>query len=151
MQESIAQQIRNYFQENQWNFDEQKNAFLTGVSLEGHTDGAMIQLIVNDRSFMMLTAPDIDIPEEAFLSVQTYANEINNLINIGCIYLDKEQQVLVFRTSMICADNVPSAQQIDDIIGYSVTMVQDIAESLLNLLEGEISPEDAAVQAVQAE
>lgn len=151
MQESIAQQIRNYFQENEWNFDEQANIFLTGVSLEGHTEGAMIQLIVNDRSFMMLTAPDIDIPEEAFIPVQTYANEINNLINIGCLYLDKEQKILALRVGVICADNVPSAQQIDDIIGYSVTMVQDIAESLLNLLQGHLSPEDAAVQAVQAE
>ena len=151
MQELIAQQIRNYFRENQWNFDEQENAFLTGVSLEGRTAGAMIQLIVNDRSFMMLTAPDIEIPEEAFIDVQTYANEINNLINIGCFYLDKEQKILAFRVSMICADTVPSAQQIDDIIGYSVTMVQDIAEFLLHLLDGELSPEDAALHAVQAE
>ncbi len=151
MQEAIMQQIRVYFQEHQWNFDEQENVFLTGVSLEGRTQGAMIQLIVAERALVMLTAPDLEIPEEAFPEIQTFANEINNLINIGCLYLDREQHVIAFRIGTICADTVPTQNQIDDIIGYSVTLIQDTAEAVLNLLEGNASPETAAEQAVQPE
>ena len=151
MQESIMEQIRSYFRQTKWNFEEQENAFLTGVSLEGHTPGAMILVIANERSFTMLTAPDVEIPEMMSPAVQTFANEVNNLTNIGCLYLDNEQKVLVFRVGIICADTVPTLQQIDDVVGYSVTMIQDIAESLHDMIKGKLSPEDAAFQAVQPE
>ena len=94
MQEKIIQQIRNYFQENKWNFDEEENVLLTGFSLEGRTKGAMIQLIASERSFTMLTAPDVEIPENMSVIVQTFANEVNNLVNVGCLYLSLWHRIL---------------------------------------------------------
>lgn len=151
MQELMMQKIREYFQENAWNFDEKQNVFISGFSLGENQPGALLQVAVHEKSFLVLTAPDLEIPETALQDVQEYAGELNRLLGIGCVYLDKEERMLTFRTSLICADNPPTSEQTGAVFGYALSMVQDITDMLLLLLDGGISPEEAAEKAVQPE
>ncbi len=151
MQELMMQKIREYFQENEWNFDENQNIFMSGFALEKNQTGALLQVAVHEKSFLVLTAPDFEIPETALQSVQAYAGELNRLLGIGCAYLDKEERMLTFRTSLICADNPPTSEQVGAVFGYVLSMIQDITDMLLLLLDGAFSPEEAAAKAVNAE
>jgi len=151
MQELMMQKIQEYFQENQWDFDKKQNFFISGFTLDDCEAGALLQIAVHEKSFLVLTAPDMEIPEEFFSAVQIYTAELNRLLGIGCAYLDQEEKMLTFRTSLICADNPPTIEQTGAIIGYTMSMIQDIVTQLLSLLNGEISPEEAAAKAVQPE
>ncbi|MBR1530141.1 MAG: YbjN domain-containing protein [Oscillospiraceae bacterium] len=151
MQELMMQKMREYFQEQQWNFDERQNVFISGFTLDGYEAGAMFQIAVHEKSFLVLTAPDMEIPEEKFSDILIYAAELNRLLGIGCAYLDQEEKMLTFRTSLICADNPPTIEQVGAITGYTMTMMQDIVTQLLPLLNGEISPEEAAAKTVKPE
>ena len=148
MQEFMMQKIREYFQGNAWNFEEKQNVFISGFALEENQTGALLQAAVHEKSFLVLTAPDLEIPETALQNVQEYAGELNRLFGIGCVYLDKEERMLTFRTSLICADNPPTAGQIEAVFGYVLSVIQDITDMLLLLLDGKISPEEAAAKAV---
>ena len=141
---SISDAVRNYFQVNQWEFEQEGNIFHTGVGLDGRVKGVMINAVVSEKAFSVIVVPDIDIPADALRKTEQYTSEINTLLGLGCFFVDKEQHLLVFRMGMICADAVPTPEQVDAMFGYSISTVEDAGEAVLDLVQGRISAEEAA-------
>lgn len=141
--------IRNYFQKRNWNFEEEKNVFHSNIALDGRTDGALLQLGILESAFYLLTIPAFKIPEISIAPVQEYIAIINSYLGIGCFYLDREDNMLVFRVSTVLAEQIPSLEQVEHIFGYSIEIVENAAEAVLDLIDGKLTPEQAVTQTLK--
>lgn len=141
--------VRSYFKKQNWNFEEEKNVFHSNIALDGRTDGALLQLGILESAFYLLTIPAFKIPEISIAPVQEYIAIINSYLGVGCFYLDREDNMLVFRVSTILAEQIPSLEQVEYIFGYSIDMIENASEAVLDLIDGKLTLEQAVTQTLK--
>lgn len=97
----------------------------------------------------MLSIPNFKIPEISIASVQEYIAIMNFYLGVGCFYFNREDNMLVFRLSTILAEQIPSLEQIEYIFGYSIDMIENAAEAVLDLINEKLTPEQAVAQTLK--
>ena len=97
----------------------------------------------------MLSIPAFEIPAISIALVQEYIAIMNFYLGVGCFYFDKEDNMLVFRVDTILANQIPSLEQVEYMFEYSIDMIENTAEAVLDLIDGKLTPEQAVTQTLK--
>ena len=81
---------------------------------------------------------------------ERYVAAVNAQLGLGGFFLRKDEDTLFFRQGMICADAIPTYQQLDAMIGYGVSISELAAEAVKKVTAGILTPEQAAEQTMSS-
>lgn len=146
-QNPLADIVKSFFETNQWNYQEEDGIFESGTPLDAPIESALIHMIADDSALAVLTALDYTIPEDATSTLLEFCNLANMLLPAGCFYLDRAEQMLVFRLTEFVSVVLPTPADIEDQLLYCLMNLQQAARVLLQLIDGTLSVEEA-VEAV---
>lgn len=142
---TIADAVRAFFKENDWKYAEEDGIFESGTPLDAPINSALIHIITDETALAVLTALDYTIPEESTFTVLEFCNLANMLLPAGCFYLDRAEQMLVFRLTEFIPEGteLPDSAEIEDQLLFALTNLQQAAKVLGDLLDGAVSVEEA--------
>lgn len=147
---SIADAVRAFFKENDWKYAEEDGIFESGTPLDAPISSALIHIITDAEALAVLTALDYTIPEESTYTMLEFCNLANMLLPAGCYYLDRAEQMLVFRLTEFIPEgtDLPDTAEIEDQLLFALTNLQQTAKVLGDLLTGTLSVEEAVEAAL---
>lgn len=137
--------VKSFFETNQWKYQEQDGVFESGTPLDAPIESALIHMIADDSALAVLTALDYTIPEDCTATMLEFCNLANMLLPAGCFYLDRAEQMLVFRLTEFVMNHLmpPSVDDVEDQLLYCLTNLQQAARVLPQLVDGTLSVEEA--------
>ena len=146
---TIAEAVRGFFKTNDWKYAEEDGIFESGTPLDAPIPSALIHIITDDTALAILTALDYTVPEESTFTVLEFCNLANMLLPAGCFYLDRAEQMLVFRLTEFIAEEgpMPDDAEIEDQLLFCLTNLQQTAKVFGELIDGTMGVEEA-VEAV---
>ena len=140
------QAVKDFFKENNWEYGEQEGCFESGVQLEGEIEGALLQIDSNNGGIVVLCGLDYDIPQENFIEVTALCNIVNMLLPTGAMFLDTVEHILVCRLGQFYGEGNASGEDVGEQVTFCIEMIEKAADVLGELIDGELSPEEAAEQ-----
>ncbi len=148
--EQITECIKNYLNGLGWKFDctqEGDVYFDTGVGLEHHEGGADIRIVVGQRAYAVLVSPVFDeFSEEQGEDIKDFVTVVNSHMMMALLVFNAPEGVLYVQLSQMCSSQLPDTETLEDSIMLPITIVDDLVEPLKMMLEGRISPEEAAMR-----
>lgn len=148
-QEAIMEQnllagiVKSFFEANQWKYQEEDGIFESGTPLDAPIESALIHMIADESALAVLTALDYTIPEDCTPTMLEFCNLANMLLPAGCFYLDRAEQMLVFRLTEFVTNILPTSEDVEDQLLYCLMNLQQAARVLLQLIDGTLSVEEA--------
>lgn len=146
---TTTEAVKAFLANEEWKYAEKQGWFETGVRLKDDI-GIMLQINTNDAGLLVLSALDREIPEEQDTPVLLYANAMNLLFPMGCMYLDMEERVLVIRNSSVLEEITVTENTVAELVYLCIDLWSAAADALEGLLDGTLSPYEAAAQTFDA-
>ena len=150
---TIAEAVRGFFKANDWKYAEEDGIFESGTPLDAPINSALIHIITDQTALAILTALDYNVPEESTFTVLEFCNLANMLLPAGCFYLDRAEQMLVFRLTEFIAEEgpMPDEAEIEDQLLFCLQNLQQTAKVFGDLIDGTLSVEDAVENVLRFE
>ena len=150
---TVAESVRGFFETNNWKYAEEDGIFASGTPLDAPINSALIHIITDQTALAILTALDFTVPEESTFTVLEFCNLANMLLPAGCFYLDRAEQILVFRLTEFIAEEgpMPDEAEIEDQLLFCLQNLQETAKVFGDLIDGSITVEEAVESVLRCE
>lgn len=146
---TIPDVVEAFFKQENWKFERFDDWFESNIML--HEDvRAMIQISTGEDGLVIMTALDSTVPEEAGNVVMTFMNAMNMSLPMGCLYLDTNEMLPVFRLGNLFGKALPDEEEIAERI-YLCLDILDRTAGVLNGLVGHNMTVEEAVASVLEE
>ncbi len=153
--EEITKLIRDYLNELEWEFEctqEGEVYFDTGVGLENNEAGAAIYIVVGKRAYTVMVAPVFEeFSEEQGEDIKDFITAVNAKMLLGTLVFNAPESILYVQVSQMCSGQLPDHETLEDSLMLPITIADDLVPALRMMLEGRISPEEAAMRFLTAD
>lgn len=146
---NAAEAVRAFLKKDDWKFDEADGWFQTAAMMENDRP-VLVQINTIDLGLIILSALEGEIPEEKHIAALSYANALNTLFPMGCMYFDTEEKTLVIRNSIMFEERDVTDETVANLFYFCLDLWLAASEPLNGLLEGKLSPDEAAMQTFAA-
>ena len=147
---AIADSIENYLNEKEWRFMpvDENGVIRTGLKLRNKLKSTDIFFRIGKDSFTITLRLAIGAGEDSedLQRVNEFVTRANYGMRRGCFELDFRDGELGFRIGQYC-DDAPSSETVEDTLFVAVAMVERYGDSLLKVIHGFSTPEEAIDEA----
>lgn len=143
--ENIANAFIDYFNENEWkyDFDKEKGIIQTGVMFDGKLKKCILLIDINESDIVTYGLIDVKSDEENKVKMSELLHRINYGLVYGNFEFNYESGDIRFKNSMECKDIELSQAMIDRMITYPVAILGKFGDALLKVLFGLETPKEA--------
>ncbi len=153
--EQMTELIKNYLHELEWEFECTQDGdviFDTGVGLENLESGAAIRIIVGKRAYTVMVFPVLEeFSEEQGEDIKDFITVVNAHMLMGTLVFNAPESILCVQLSQLCSGQLPDHETLEDSLMLPITIADDLVPPLKMMLDGKISPEEAAMRFLTAD
>jgi hypothetical protein len=143
----IMETVVKYFQNTHMDFKQVEiygeNQLTTQLRVKNCTLMCVTKIREKGKIFAFCAAYKLHVPANKRRKVAEYLMWANDGLVLGNFEMDMETGLVLFRTSMAVADQVPSQSQIEEAIWETLFQADRYYPGLIALLEENISPHEA--------
>ena len=145
----ISAAIEGFLNEDEWNFEpvDENGVIRTGVSLRSKLKNAKIFFLIKSDAYSIISTISVGADEESMQRTAEFITRANYGLTHGNFEMDFSDGSIRFKTSLLCADTVPSYEQIRGTLHINILMLERYGNALLEVIFGVKTPEEAVEEA----
>ena len=141
----IQAAVENFFAEDDWHYEpmDENGVFRLGITLKNKFKNARIFMNVLNNGIVCLTVPPMGADKNNMTQVNEFITRANYGLNHGNFELDFRDGEIRYKTSLICGKEIPTFDQIKEMLYINVMMLERYGNGLAEVMFGMSTPEEA--------
>lgn len=143
--EEIMRAVEKYLEDDDWHyeFNEESGIFKFGLTLDSKISNVTIYCSIKDQGYSFLISLPLNATKDVRRAVSEFLTRVNFGIYVGNFEMDFSDGEIRFKSSVPCADNIPTHDQIEQSLFYGISTVKRYANGLLSVMLGLADAEKA--------
>lgn len=141
----IQKAIENFFAKDDWKYEpmDENGIFRTGISLKSKVKSAKLYIDVKNQGYSIISVLPIGADEENRAAAAEFITRANYGMYLGNFEMDFSDGELRYKTSAFCGEEIPTFEQIRELVYVNFSMIERYGDGLLKVIFGMSTPEDA--------
>ncbi len=150
--EKVIQQIKNFFEENDWKytFNEEKNIFSTELNMNNVLGILRMYIFLRETSYVVSTVLNSSVEEQYYGQISEYLHRANFGMRNGNFEFDYNDGEVRFKTFVNFEDMELSDAVIADSIFVSAAMVDQYGKKLIQLMVSDAETPSDLIEEIES-
>ncbi len=144
--------VEDFLNRRDWQFTQlnDKNVLLFGISGKNGTFQCIADLVENENLFVFFSVCGVNVPSEKKSDMTDLLNAINRGLFFGNFQMDRANGEVRYRTSVLYQNLNINESFIEELIMRNIVTMDRCLPSIMNLIYGNISVDEATQQVLEA-